>query len=141
MTPLEVRKKAFATQLRGYSPKEVRTFLGLVANELEETRRERASLAETVDTLGAKVDAYEKTEKLLKDTLLTAQQAAEDLRAAAERESRAVVEQAKLTAQQAEQDLRALRQSKATLLDEIRAVCNTYLAMADRLERGPGRHE
>jgi cell division initiation protein len=141
ITPLEIRKKAFNTQLRGYAPKEVRAFLGLVANELEEVRKERAGLAEKLDALGAKVDAYEKTEKLLKDTLLTAQKATDELRGAAERESSAIVEQAKLAARQLDEDMRSLRQQKATLLDEVRAICNTYLAMADRLERGAGRHE
>jgi DivIVA domain-containing protein len=34
LTPLDIRKMTFAQKLRGYDPKEVEDFLGLVAEEL-----------------------------------------------------------------------------------------------------------
>ena len=135
LTPLEVRKKAFPTQLRGYSTKEVRTFLNVVANELEELRKERAALAEKVDQLTAKVENYEKTEKLLRDTLVTAQKATAELKAATETERQAILDKAKLEAQKLRDDLRELRTKRSLLLDQIRGIANTYLAMVERLEK------
>ncbi|MGQ9708828.1 MAG: DivIVA domain-containing protein, partial [bacterium] len=95
LTPLEIRKKAFPKVLRGYAPKEVRAFLAIVANELEELRRERATLAEKVDELAGKLSAYEKTENLLKETLLTAQRVANELLVNAQNEHENIVEQLK----------------------------------------------
>jgi cell division initiation protein len=139
LTPLEIRKKAFATQMRGYATKEVRGFLETVAGELEETRRERAALAEEADKLRVRVEAFEKTERLLKDTLVTAQRAAEDLRAAARTEARTIEERARLEAEKLDQSLRELKQKRALLLDEIRGIAQTYLALTDRLERESGK--
>lgn len=135
LTPLEVRKKTFNTQMRGYAPKEVRGFLETVANELDETRRERAALAEEADRLRLRVDTFEKTERLLRETLVTAQKAAEDLRAAAMHEAEAIREHCHTEARRLEDGLKELRQRRALLLDEIRGIANTYLVMADRLER------
>jgi len=135
ITPLEIRKKAFATALRGYAPKEVRAFLAIIANELEELRKERAQLAERADQLAARVENYEQTEQLLKDTLLTAQRAAEGMREAAQRERETLLAQARQEAGRLQEGTRELRARRALLLDEIRGIANTYLALADRLEK------
>ncbi|MEO0079199.1 MAG: DivIVA domain-containing protein [candidate division WOR-3 bacterium] len=135
ITPLEVRKKSFSSQLRGYAPREVRTFLNLVANELEELRKERAALAEKVDQLTARVENYQKTEQLLRDTLVTAQKATAELKAATEAECQAIIDRAKLEAEKLHADLRELRSQRDMLLDQIRGIANTYLAMVDRLSK------
>ncbi|MEO0021359.1 MAG: DivIVA domain-containing protein [candidate division WOR-3 bacterium] len=135
LTPLEIRKKAFALSLRGYAPKEVRAFLTVVATEFEELRKERATLAEKVDELSARVAAYEKTENLLKETLLTAQQVAEELKASAERERALMIEQVKQEAERLQSDLQELKSRRALLLDEIRGIANTYLAIVERFEK------
>ncbi|MGB9741658.1 MAG: DivIVA domain-containing protein [candidate division WOR-3 bacterium] len=135
LTPLEIRKKSFNTAFRGYAPKEVRAFLAVVANEFEELRKERVALAEKVDELSARVAAYEKTEDLLKETLLTAQQVAEQLKSSAEREREIMIQQIKQEAEQLRTDLDELRSRRALLLDEIRGIANTYLAIVERFEK------
>ncbi|MEO0115453.1 MAG: DivIVA domain-containing protein, partial [candidate division WOR-3 bacterium] len=82
ITPIDIRKKKFSTQLRGINAQEVKNFLEMVANEMEVLRKERALLAEKVDELQAKLEGYVKTEKLLKDTLVTAQAATEEIKQA-----------------------------------------------------------
>lgn len=136
ITPLEIRKKAFPVALRGYAPKEVRGFLAIVANELEELRKERAQLAEKLDQLTARVETYEKTEQLLKNTLLAAQQASDGMREAAQRERDALLAQARQEAVRLQEGTRDLQARRALLLDEIRGIANTYLALADRFEKG-----
>lgn len=135
ITPLEIRKKAFPMALRGYAPKEVRGFLAIVANELEELRKERAQLAERLDQLASRVESYEKTEKLLKDTLLAAQRVSEGMREAAQRERDALLAQARQDAARLQEGTRDLQTRRAMLLDEIRGIAHTYLALADRFER------
>jgi len=145
ITPLEIRKKAFSNQLRGLSPKEVKSFLELVAQEIEELRKERGALSEKVDELTARLDTYERTESLLKETLVTAQKTHNELRSSAEQQSRAILSQAEQNAKQimlqAEQDatqfkarLQELEARRASLVDQIRGLAHACLAMADTWE-------
>jgi cell division initiation protein len=152
-TPLDVKKKTFATQLRGYSTTEVRAFLQAIAAELEELRKERALLAEQLDEARARLETYQKTEKLLQDTLVTAQKATGELRDDARREADIVLQQARLDAERIrleheaamtrlDEDLRRLEAKRATLIDEIAGIARTYLAMAERHAlRAPERSE
>jgi cell division initiation protein len=144
ITPLDIKKKTFSTQMRGLSKTEVREFLDLVASELEDLRKERALLAERADELAARVDAYEKTEKLLQDTLLTAQKATGELREDAKKEAGLVIEKARLEAERIRlaasqrvkdlaDELRALELKRSNLVDEITGVARAYLAMAERV--------
>ncbi|MBM3323936.1 DivIVA domain-containing protein, partial [candidate division WOR-3 bacterium] len=87
ITPLDVRKKTFATQLRGFAPAEVRAFLALVADELEELRKERGTLVERLDELTGRIEAFQRTEQLLKETLVTAQKATGEMRNVARQEA------------------------------------------------------
>ena len=144
ITPLDIKKKTFSPQVRGLSKTEVKEFLELVATDMEELRKERALLAERVIELSGRAEAYEKTEQLLKDTLVTAQKATGQLREDAKKEAELVVEKAKLEAerirldakQQARtigEELRALEMKRSNLTDEIAGIARTYLAMAERI--------
>jgi len=144
ITPLDIRKKTFTTQRHGLSKTEVEGFVDEVADELEDLRKERAQLIEKVDELGKRLEAYEKTEQLLKDTLVTAQKATGQLRDEAKKEAGLVVEKAKLEAERIKRDaeqqirsvgdeLRALEAKRTTLSDEIAAIARTYLTMAERM--------
>jgi cell division initiation protein len=145
ITPIDIRKKKFSTQLRGVNPQEVKNFLDMIANEMEVLRKERGLLAEKVDELSAKLEGYTKTEKLLKDTLLTAQQATTDMKQATQKEVEVVLEKAKIEAQaiiqKAEEDTKKLRSEiselsikKHTFLGELRGVIQSYLSMLEQWE-------
>jgi cell division initiation protein len=143
ITPLDIRKKTFATQLRGFAPAEVKAFLALVADELEELRKERGTLVERLDELTSRLETFEKTERLLHETLVTAQKATGDMREAARHEAEAIVAEAEARAKESvrqietqAQDLRdevrLLRIQRANLVDEISGIAHTYLAMVER---------
>jgi len=144
ITPLDIRKKTFTTQRHGLSKTEVDEFIGEVATEIEDLRKERAQLTEKVEELTRRIEAYEKTEQLLKDTLVTAQKATNQLRGDAKKEAELVIEKAKLEAERIKRDaeqqtrnvgdeLRALEAKRSTLSDEIAGIARTYLAMAERM--------
>ena len=144
ITPLDIRKKTFATQRHGLSKTEVEEFVEEVATEMEALRKERAQLTEKVEALNKRIDAYEKTEQLLKDTLVTAQKATNQLREEAKKEAQLVIEKAKLDGERIKRDaeqqtrnvgdeLRALEAKRATLSEEIAGIARTYLTMAERM--------
>jgi cell division initiation protein len=141
---MDIRKKTFSTQRNGLTKTEVEEFIGELATEIENLRKERAQLTEKAEELTKHLKAYEDTEQLLKDTLVTAQKATNQLREDANKEAQLVIEKAKLEAEQikrnAEQqtrgvgdELRVLEAKRAALSDEIAAIARTYLAMAERM--------
>ena len=163
LTPLDVKKKTFGSQLRGVSPKEVTAFLALVAKEMEQLRKERGILAEKVDELSARLEQYERTEDLLKETLLTAQKTTGDLRSAArqecdaikrkaEEDARALLAEARLQADKTldgtrteaaglHRELDRLIAERDSLLQQMRGIVSSFSALIDRWEAGPASVE
>jgi len=145
ITPIDIRKKKFSSQLRGVNAQEVKNFLDMVASEMEVLRKERGLLAEKVDELSAKLEGYVKTEKLLKDTLVMAQQATTDMKQATQKEVEVILEKARFEAQsiiqKAEEDTKRLRVEiselsikKHTFLGELRVVIQSYLSILEHWE-------
>jgi cell division initiation protein len=161
ITPLDIRKKTFSSQLRGLSAREVRTFLELVAKEVEELRTERGLLAEKVDELSARIENYERTERLLKETLVTAQQTSDDMKAAAgehsralrvqaeqeaadrirkaEREAEAMLHKARKQLERANADIRELETRQGSLLDQVEAVGHSCMMLVESWKSGQRR--
>ncbi|MBN2536764.1 DivIVA domain-containing protein [candidate division WOR-3 bacterium] len=152
LTPLDIRQKTFAGQLRGVNAREVTAFLELVAKEMEQLRKERGLLAEKVDEIQARVEQYQRTEDLLRDTMLTAQRTADECRANAEQEAAVIRRQAEQDAEEirrrAGADAEALRREldrleseRQSLLQQVRAIALSFTAMADRWQSGAGQTE
>jgi len=144
ITPMDIKKKTFSAHRGGLDKTEVEEFIGELATEIENLRKERAQLTEKAEELAKHLEAYEKTEQLLKDTLLTAQKATNQLREDAKKEAQLVVEKAKLEAERIKQDatqqirnvgdeLRTLEAKRSAVNDEIAGIARTYLAMAERM--------
>jgi cell division initiation protein len=141
---MDIRKKTFSTQRNGLAKTEVEEFIGELATEIENLRKERAQLTERAEELAKHLKAYEDTEQLLKDTLVTAQKATNQLREDAKKEAQLIIEKAKLDAERIKHDaeqqtrnlgdeIRTLEAKHSTLSDEIAAIARTYLAMAERM--------
>ena len=99
ITPLDIQKHRFRTKLRGYDPAEVRAFLVSFAEQYEMVVRENNQQREQVALLREQVREHEDRERILKDTLLAAQTAANELRAQAHREAEIVVKEAEFKAE------------------------------------------
>jgi len=141
---MDIRKKTFTTQRHGLAKAEVEEFIGELATEMENLRKERAQLTEKAEELAKHLEAYEKTEQLLKDTLVTAQKATNQLREEAKKEAQLIIEKAKLEGERIKRDaeqqirnvgdeLRTLEAKRSTLSDEVAGIARTYLAMAERM--------
>ena len=98
LSPLEVQKQTFAKAFKGYSVDEVRSYLDLLSEELELLLKENEKLARDNSHLREEVDQHNERERILKDTLLAAQRAAEDLRTNAQKEAELIVKDAELLA-------------------------------------------
>ncbi|HEX7152496.1 MAG TPA: DivIVA domain-containing protein [Thermoanaerobaculia bacterium] len=96
LTPLEIQKQIFARSLKGYNPDEVRAYLHLVAEEIERLLRENDRLQRENFMLREDLEDHSNRERILKDTLLSAQKVAEDVTANARKEAELIVKDAEL---------------------------------------------
>ena len=80
MTPLEIQKREFSRKWKGLDPVEVQQFLVDVAEDMEALARENADLETRLRALEQENEEHRERERILKQTLLSAQQASEDIR-------------------------------------------------------------
>jgi cell division initiation protein len=133
ISPMEIQRQPFSTRFRGYDPGEVRTYLHLVAEELQQFQREHAALQQEVQFLRSIVDEHRERESILKNTLLTAQRVSEEIKEASRKQGEATVKEAELQADKLlelaqgraktiERETIDLRSMRQTLRTDIRAL-------------------
>ena len=80
MTPLDIQNHRFPTRWKGYDPADVDGFLELLAQDYESLVHEVEFLRETVRNLEGRVNELQANEGILRETLITAQGMADDLK-------------------------------------------------------------
>lgn len=105
--PREVYEKQFQDAWRGYNQEEVDDFLDRVAESLDATLRENADLAERVRALEESVSTAREAEEMLRTTLVTAQQAAEEAMSKARAKAEQLVAEAQQLVDEAQERSRA----------------------------------
>jgi cell division initiation protein len=94
LTPLEIQKHRFSRKWKGLDPTEVGAFLDLAAEEMEALARENAGLQGRIRGLEEENAEHRERERVLKDTLLSAQRASDDIRGAAQTKAELMVQEA-----------------------------------------------
>jgi cell division initiation protein len=124
LTPLEIQKQTFSRILKGYNPDEVRGYLSLVAEEIERLLRDVDRLTRENAMLREDLDDHSQRERILKDTLLSAQKVSEDVKANARKEAELIVKDAELLAE------RVVSQAMMRVSDLERAIQDLKLERA-----------
>lgn len=94
VTPLDLRQQKFKTAMRGYDRGEVDALLAEVADDYEGAIRETDRLRSEVTRLEAAIAEHRSEEKSLKNTLLSAQRLADEMRDKAEADGQRIVREA-----------------------------------------------
>lgn len=100
ITPQEIGEKVFKKSMRGFNCEEVDEFLDDLRVDYENLIRENESLKERVRMYSEQLNKYTNIEDTLKETLITAQTAAEDTTSAANKKARIIVEEAEFMGKQ-----------------------------------------
>jgi cell division initiation protein len=136
LTPPEIQHQTLKSG-RGYDREDVDRLLEHVASSYEQVWLERDELRSRLTQLEEKLGSFREQERLLSDTLVTAQRAAENLRAEAAREAedlraRALAEvgSAKAEAERELENLRAEIEHFRTLERDLRANLRAFLERA-----------
>ncbi|HEY6065198.1 MAG TPA: DivIVA domain-containing protein [Thermoanaerobaculia bacterium] len=99
LTPLEIQKHRFSRKWKGLDPSEVGAFLDMAAEEMEALARENAGLQGRIRGLEEENVEHRERERVLKDTLLSAQRASDDIRGAAQTKAELMVQEAEDSAE------------------------------------------
>ena len=145
LTPTDVQRQAFGKRFRGFDPDEVRAFLAAVAEEMAALQRERDHIEQQLRHLELIVGEHREREAILKNTLLTAQKVAEDIRDVARKEADTVVKQAEIQgdrllelaqgrAHEVERGILELRGHRTALRTDIRALVTRLTHLLDLQE-------
>jgi cell division initiation protein len=100
ITPIDISSHRFAKKMRGFDPEEVRSFLNLVAGEFERLVIENNALKEELSQIKSGIADYKERERILKETLLTAQKLAQDMKEEARKEAQLVIKEAEIKGSQ-----------------------------------------
>ena len=143
MTPLDIRQKRFEVALiKGYSRKEVESFLELVAGEFEEVVRENIQLKEELKRTQASLELHVDREKALQETMVTAQRISEDVKATARKEAEVLIAHAELQADKIVaaandrmvgivQELNELKRQKVQFESHLQSLIDSHLKLLD----------
>ncbi len=145
ISPMDIQRQTFANKFRGLDREEVRTYLALVAEEVAALQRERDALDQKVQSLQYVVDEARDREAILKNTLLTAQKASEEIRDIARRQAENQVKEAELQADrlielaqsrahEVERGILDLRGHRTMLRTDIRAFITRLTHLLDLQE-------
>jgi cell division initiation protein len=94
IAPLDLRQQRFRTELRGFDRTEVVAFLTEAADDYEHALREIDRLRQDLMRMEALLSEHRERENNLRNTLLTAQRLADEVKTAAENEAKMIVREA-----------------------------------------------
>lgn len=139
ITPLDIRKQEFRKVFRGFDPAEVEAFLDMVADTFEKASRDAISLQERVGSLETEIGRFRNIERTLQETLVAAQQAAEDTRENAKKEGDLIIKEAEIVAERAIEQARGQVGRIKAEIATLRTQRDTFLARFKGLLEG--QHE
>ena len=146
LTAMDINNKEFKRGLRGYSVEEVDEFLDQVVENYEELYKENSRLKARLSRVNEKLDHYEKLEATIQNTLLLAQNAADQAKESSEKQAELIIGNANETAQRildkAHGDVISINDEYEKVKEEFikfrakfRGFMNTQLQTFDELEK------
>lgn len=99
LTPMDISNKEFKKGFRGYNSEEVDEFINEIIDNYEELYKENSRLKENLSRVNEKLEHYVKIENTIQNTLLLAQNAAEQARETSQKEAEMILSKANESAQ------------------------------------------
>lgn len=146
IAPIDIAHKSFTKKIMGVDADEVAEFLRSVADELEAVIKERNQLKEVVRERELSILEYRERDKMLKDTIITAQKMTEKIKEEADREARLIVSDAEQRAEGIVRDSRdglkrvyreisELQRIRSQFETNLKAVVESHLSLMEQQQR------
>ncbi|NIQ95121.1 MAG: DivIVA domain-containing protein [Desulfuromonadales bacterium] len=142
ITPIDIQQRQFKSRMLGYDQGSVDQFLELVAEELARQHQQNQELQEELVRLRKTLEEMHQREKALQRTLMLAQQAADDVKSNAHKESDIIIADAKLQAERIVRDaedrriqligdIQELKRQKISFESSMRSLIESHMRMLD----------
>lgn len=147
ITALDLGQKTFRRTLRGYDRREVDALLQQVAGELAERARELQELRDELARRDDQLATSRAGERLLQETLVSAQQACDQLRQDARRDADLTVSEAQLKAERIVQgahrryvrlmeDVHEAKRQRVQFAAGVRSLVEAHLKLLEAFDDG-----
>jgi cell division initiation protein len=136
VTPLDLRQQRFQTVMRGYDRGEVQAFLLEVADDYENALRENDKLRQEVAKLDAVLSEHRGQERNLRNTLLSAQKMADEVKEQADKQAAIIIKEAEgradlllqkgqMRVDEVQREIDSLRMKRREVENDIEALVRT----------------
>lgn len=99
-TPSEIKNKAFTRIKNGFEPTEVEQYLEQLSHEIERLKEDKKQLEKVLEERDAHIQSFKEVEKSVGEAIVSAQRAADETKAAAQKERDAIIRKAQAEASQ-----------------------------------------
>jgi cell division initiation protein len=148
ITPLDIHNHIFPRRLHGYDREEVDAFLRMVSGDYETVLGELQQMRDKVSHLEQRMQELLGNERLLQETLTTAQHLSEDLKQTAVKEAEMAIRQAEIQgekildaahrrAARLAEDLREMKLLRGRVAAGLRATLEHHLELVEHLSDDP----
>ncbi|WP_299086987.1 DivIVA domain-containing protein [uncultured Metabacillus sp.] len=120
LTPLDIHNKEFSKGFRGYDEDEVNEFLDQVIKDYEMIIREKKELESRVSELTEKLGHFTNIEETLNKSIIIAQEAGEDVKRNAQKESKLIIKEAEKNADRIINEALAKSRKIAMEIEELK---------------------
>lgn len=142
LTPLDIQQQQFRRELSGFDKREVNAFLELISQEVARLTGEVNELRADMRRSARELEEHKSRESTLKEAMLTAQRAIEEIREQAQKEAQLVVSESELKAERIIhhahtrvtkilEEVGDLRRQRARAIEELRGVLRTHTRLLD----------
>ena len=134
ITPLDIENKKFSKQMmNGYSVEEVDDFLDDLTVDYEKTLKQISELKVKVDDLEASLAHYKTIEGTLQNTLIMAQNTAEEVKEVAKQQADQIIKDAEINARKSVDELGQEIVLKKKNLEDVKKQFDVYKAKMEAL--------
>lgn len=119
ITPIEIQQHQFKTRLFGYDTASVDHFLEILADELERLHRQNNELKESLARTRTNLEDLREREKVLQQTLMTAQQVTDELKDNARKDAEIILADAHM---ESERIIRNANEKRIHLINELQDI-------------------
>lgn len=99
-TPFGIKAQEFNKAVRGYDKEEVRVYLESLSNEFEKLQKENDELNSNIENSSEQIGEFQKLEKTLQATLVTAQESSSKAVESARKQNQLIIKEAEIKANQ-----------------------------------------
>jgi len=142
LTPIDIQQQQFRKGFRGFDIGEVESFLELVGEQIQELSRETTEVRAELGRCEREVEEHRDREVTLREAMLTAQRAIDEIREQAQKEAQLIVSEAELKSEKilhnansrvgrVLEEIGELRRQRARAIEEVRGVLNLHQKLLD----------